>query len=161
MLPTMLDNSRLHDTSVRKDDGAPPARCTERRQRSRGQSVVELAVLLPILVVILAGAADFGRGLTAYIAISGATREGAAYGMQSADQAANEAEIATTVRNDIGNGGEIWGTDVVVVSDTGPDSQNYEQVVVTVSYAFSPIIPIPGLPSTINMDRTVRMRVLN
>ncbi|HYI14488.1 MAG TPA: TadE/TadG family type IV pilus assembly protein [Thermomicrobiales bacterium] len=161
MLPTMLENSPTHATSGHEEAGAQPARSTKCRKKSRGQSLVELAVLLPVLVMILAAAADMGRALTAYIAISGATREGAAYGMQSADQAIDTAGIATTVQNDIGNGGAIWGTSVGVVSSAPNDAQGYQQVVVTVSYSFSPIIPIPALPSTINMDRTVRMRVLN
>ncbi len=157
MLPPMLDNSLLHDASSRVESGVPPIRSGQRRQKSRGQSIVEFAVLLPVLVMILALAADFGRAFTAYIAISGAAREGAAVAMQSGELA----NVETVVRNDIGSGGSIWGTSVGVTSSLATDAQGYEQVVVTVSYTFSPIIPLPALPSTIDMERTVRMRVLN
>ncbi len=47
---------------------------------SPGQSLVELALVLMILVLILAGLADLGRVLNAYIIITNAAREGARYG---------------------------------------------------------------------------------
>jgi tartrate dehydratase beta subunit/fumarate hydratase class I family protein len=120
--------------------------------------MVEFAILLPALVMILAIAADFGRAFTAYIAISGAAREGAASAMQTGDLT----NVEAVVDADIGNGGSIWGTNVgVFPSLVADDGQGYEQVVVRVEYTFSPMIPIPALPSSINMERTVRMRVLN
>lgn len=46
----------------------------------RGQSIVELALLLPILISILIGVIDLGRAFNAYITITNAAREGARYG---------------------------------------------------------------------------------
>ncbi|MEA3345829.1 MAG: TadE family protein [Chloroflexota bacterium] len=46
----------------------------------KGQSVVELALLLPILMIILTGVVDLGRAFNAYITITNAAREGARYG---------------------------------------------------------------------------------
>src|SRR5438067_2087591 len=43
----------------------------------RGQSLVELALLLPLLMMIVLGAIDFGRLYFAYTAIANAAREGA------------------------------------------------------------------------------------
>jgi Flp pilus assembly protein TadG len=48
--------------------------------RQRGQSMVELALVLPILLLILFGIVDLGRVFNAYIAITNASREGALYG---------------------------------------------------------------------------------
>lgn len=158
MLPPMLDNSIQNTAGSRPPAQGDAVHASRRRQKSRGQSMVEFAVLLPTLVIILALAADFGRALTAYIAISSAAREGAAYGMQSGETD----QIEAIAKNDIGSGGSIWGTTVGVTSSVGPEAGSpYEQVVVTVSYSFTPIIPVPALPSTITMDRTVTMRVLN
>lgn len=158
MLPPMLTNSHQQVTDCHGQSDVPPIRAIKQRQKSRGQSIVEFAILLPALVMILAIAADFGRAFTAYIAISGAAREGAASAMQTGDLS----NVEAVVDADIGSGGSIWGTDVQVTAlPVADDGQGYEQVVVTVEYSFSPIIPIPALPSTINMERTVRMRVLN
>ncbi len=48
--------------------------------RQRGQSFVELALLLSILMLILLGIIDLGRVFNAYIVITNAAREGARYG---------------------------------------------------------------------------------
>ncbi len=52
-----------------------------RRQRSReeGQSLVELALLLPVLILIFAGVLDLGRAFQAYMTVANAAREGARY----------------------------------------------------------------------------------
>ena len=49
-------------------------------KREKGQSMVELAILLPILLIILLGIIDFGRVFFAYVTITNAAREGARYG---------------------------------------------------------------------------------
>ncbi len=53
------------------------------RERSRGQSVVEFALVLPILLLLLAAAIDFGRLFYAYVAVENAAKEGALYGARS------------------------------------------------------------------------------
>lgn len=50
------------------------------RFEARGQSLVELALILPVLMLVLVGILDFGRAFYAYNAISNAAREGARYG---------------------------------------------------------------------------------
>jgi hypothetical protein len=50
------------------------------RRRLRGQSLVEFALVAPILLLIFAGAADLGRAFYAYVAIENAAKEGALYG---------------------------------------------------------------------------------
>ena len=48
-----------------------------RQDRSRGQALVELALVLPILLLIMMGIFDFGRAVFAYNSLSNAAREGA------------------------------------------------------------------------------------
>lgn len=47
-----------------------------------GQSLVEFALTLPLLMLILLGVLDLGRLFFAYIAINNAAREGARYGAE-------------------------------------------------------------------------------
>lgn len=54
MQPLMPNDPRQHAEVGRTAHGAPARTSDRRRQRSRGQSLVEFAVLLPVLVVILA-----------------------------------------------------------------------------------------------------------
>ena len=47
------------------------------RHRQRGQSLVEVALVLPILVLILLGVFDFGRSVFAFNTVANAAREAA------------------------------------------------------------------------------------
>jgi Flp pilus assembly protein TadG len=49
-------------------------------RKSRGQSLVEVALVLPILVMLLLGLLDFGRAYYTIVALRDAADEGAAYG---------------------------------------------------------------------------------
>lgn len=46
---------------------------------TRGQSLVEFSLILPILMILVFGILDFGLGLRSYISLSNAVREGARY----------------------------------------------------------------------------------
>ena len=63
--------------------------CAYGHTRQSGQSMVELAILLPVLLWILLGAVDFGRVYYTSIAITNAARVGSAYGMDSRRQNAD------------------------------------------------------------------------
>jgi hypothetical protein len=56
------------------------AAALRRRDRSAGQSVVEFALVVPILLFMLIAIADFGRFYTSAVAIESAAREAADFG---------------------------------------------------------------------------------
>lgn len=137
---------------------------TNYRHKTRGQSLVELALILPIAILMLVFSADFGRAMTAYIQIGSAAREGAAYGMQSTAASQDTSAMIDAVRTETTT---IWGEPVAVsfpgCTDTltRPSGDAYQCVAVTVSYNFRPLVPIWPIPSAIPMERTVEMRVVN
>ena len=45
----------------------------------RGQSLVEFALVIPVLIILVFGIIDFGLALRAYISVTQATREGARF----------------------------------------------------------------------------------
>jgi Flp pilus assembly protein TadG len=55
-----------------------------RRRRSRGQAVVEFALIIPVFLLLLLAAVDVGRLFFTYIQANNAAREGAAYGAANA-----------------------------------------------------------------------------
>ena len=57
-------------------------RLYRRRPRSLGQSVVEFALVLPVLLLLVGGAIDLGRVFYSQISISDAAREGALWAVQ-------------------------------------------------------------------------------
>lgn len=127
----------------------------------RGQSMVELALVTPFLIMLLLVAADGARAFSAYIAIGNAAREGASYASRTYDAANDEARIMGAVH---GESGEIFGTLPVVESlrpDEGcEDDYGYDCVRVTVHYEFQPLFDFPGLPGTIDLQRSAQMRIL-
>jgi len=48
-----------------------------RQHRTRGQSLVEFALILPILLILMLGILDFGRAIFAYNSVSNGARSGA------------------------------------------------------------------------------------
>jgi Flp pilus assembly protein TadG len=65
-------------------------------RNERGQSLVELAITLPILILLLLGTVDFGMAIFSYSMLRDAAQEGAFYGSFNP---ANVAEIENRARN--------------------------------------------------------------
>ncbi len=53
---------------------------TIRPHRERGQSLVELAISLTVILLLLSGAVDFGMALFSFVQLRDAAQEGALYG---------------------------------------------------------------------------------
>lgn len=49
------------------------------RRKQTGQAIAELAILLPVLMLIVLGCLDLGRAYSVWVALCNATREGARY----------------------------------------------------------------------------------
>jgi Flp pilus assembly protein TadG len=64
--------------------------------REKGQSLVEVAVSLPVILLILLGTFDFGMGLFSYSILRDAAQEGALYGSINPG---NKGEIENRARN--------------------------------------------------------------
>ncbi len=69
---------------------------------SRGQSLVEFALIFPILLLMLAGIVDLGRAYSVYTLITNAAREGAQYGTFHSDDTTG---IRTKVTNTLAGTG--------------------------------------------------------
>lgn len=86
----------------------------------RGQSTVEFALVLPILLLIVFGIIEFGLIFNAYVTVISSSREGARYGIVG-DR--NEAEIVQKVKDTAGilDAGKLdvnvqnTGTEITVV----------------------------------------------
>ena len=79
-----------------------PVGSTHNRNRERGASAVEFALILPLLVMLVFGIIETGRGYNAKIELTGAVREGArelALGKTSAQAQTTVRDAAPTLTN--------------------------------------------------------------
>lgn len=76
--PGMTENMYRSTRALSTQTDVPPEPGAERRRkRSRGQSLVEFAVVLPVFLLILCGILDFGFALYSRMSVINAAREGA------------------------------------------------------------------------------------
>ena len=126
---------------------------------TRGQSLAELAFILPLLLVLVLGSIDLGRLFYAYISVTNGARNGATYASASADNLDDTAAIRDAVLQDTTGLLDTSETNPDVAVTTGTDSLGYSYAEVRVTYTFSPLFPWPGIPSSIEMERAVRAMV--
>lgn len=115
----------------------------QRPAAERGQSLVELAFVLPLLAIILLGAIDFGRVFYSYITITNASREGARYG------SANPTDT-TGIKNRVI--AEATGTvtidpnRITITCNPSPCGEDSDSITVRVEADFVIIVAAPFLP---------------
>src|SRR2546422_11688409 len=108
-------------------------------------AAVELAILLPVLMLIVLGCVDFGRFAYNYIAVTNSARAGAAYGMMNNYTASTltnwTAGITQTAKDEmtqqIGSG-NVGNVTVTVTPST--DTNGMRRVNVQVSYPFTTVV---------------------
>ncbi|HEY3988537.1 MAG TPA: TadE family protein [Acidobacteriaceae bacterium] len=94
-------------------------------RREEAQSLVELALLVPLFAVILAGSAEFGRFAWDAILTANAARAGAAYGAASPTNAGtvNSPGVLAAAANESGNlPGLVTTSTVSCYCAYGPDT---------------------------------------
>lgn len=151
--------------------------------RSRGQGLVEFALIFPVLLMIMYGIIEFGRMMAIYSLASGASRNAVRYGaaagvnaggvpyyldctgMRDSVRRATVALIGLTDANitiqwDDGTSGS-WVSGVICNDASSANQARVAsgyRVVVTVSTTYQPILPllpVPPLPFTFVSARTV------
>lgn len=162
---------------------------TVRNSSERGQSLLEVALLTPLLLALLVGTIEFGRYAYLSILVGNAARAGAAYGAQSLPQSVDGTAIQTAANNDFQNNGQ--STSTLAINGGAPDgtyvscgcdsggtitsaicstttnasagtcASGHWVVMVSVkaSATFNSLFNYPGIPKSITVVRTATMRV--
>lgn len=128
----------------------------------RGNALVETSMLLPVLVALLIAAYEIAAAVYTSIEVSNAALAGVQYGMQSAATAADTKGIQTAASNDVLN--IALGTTTVShscicangsASNCQPkdcsDSANITILTVKTQATFTPVLRMPGIPSSFTM----------
>ncbi len=145
----------------------PSHRALRRRRDHRGAAAVEFALVMPLLLMLVFGIIDFGLMINEKTVLANAAREGARDGAISR----KEAVIRSSVSGSLA--GLASGATVTVACQkasgaacVGPFDSQVEsggKVLVTVKATYRWITPIsafvPGMGSSVDLEKTVEMRV--
>jgi len=136
--------------------------------RERGASLVEFGLMLPFLSLLLMGMIDYGRAFYINVEVSNAAYTGALYGTQNHTDTTGMQNAATGDASDITGmsatatyGCECSdGTNAVASCTSQPacavNVVNYVQV--TTSATYKPMFPWPGIPTSIAMQGSAKLR---
>lgn len=141
--------------------------------RDAGQAILELALIMPIFVLLIVGAAEFGHLAYAAIEVANAARAGCAYGSQTHITASDNADIQLAAIKDGSNisgltatpshfcacstGGTI-ACSTALASCPSP-ARIIEYVQVNTAASVAPIFNYPGISKTFNLSGQAIMRV--
>ncbi len=134
------------------------------RRRETGQSLVELALAIPVLLILTFGIVDFGMALQRYITVTNAAREGARFGIVCNTDSAIQQRVSD-YSDDLINPADVtvnW-KDASTNSEVAPcSSTNYLEVTATYDYNFiTPLGSFVGelTGGPLKLSSTTRMRV--
>ncbi len=148
--------------------------------------MIELAISIPLLMIVLAGAVDFGSACYVAIEVTNAARAGAQYGAQNSTTMVDTNGIILAAKNEAANiltsssataGKTFWvtgypqtsygcecsdGTNVqtgtTTCSCTGGKNQ-VDFVLVTTQATYNPMIPWQGFNKTYTFNGSAKIRV--
>jgi Flp pilus assembly protein TadG len=164
--------------------GAKPDRDHRRKSWEAGSAAVEMAVTLPLLILLMLGAIDLGRAFFAADAVSEAVQAGVHYGSRKTNKTdyadptspaalANYTAMQTVATNAAGDVTGFTTTassfctcsnapDTTVTCSAGCTAGNTLRFYVQVqgSNTFTTSVPYPGIPHTLAISRTAKMQVV-
>lgn len=141
------------------------------RGSEAGQAVVEFALAMPLLALLLMGAAELARVAYAAIEVSNAAKAAVQYGAQSRATAGDTAGMLAAAQNDAYNltGLTLSASTSCTCSDgtastclsTDCATSHIEAILtVTTQATFDPLIHLPGLPTTFTLGGYAVQKVL-
>lgn len=120
-------------------------------KNQRGQSLVEFALVLPLLLVLILGIFEFGRLWMTLNVLTGAAREG----VRVAAVTDPDATLVQNAALNVLNAANLTGASITLA---GPNAAN--EVTVTIQYDYTVLTGsiVPGLNGTFQLTRSAIMR---
>ena len=134
------------------------------KRPEKGQSMVELALTITMLMILLAGVVDLGRAFFTYMAMRDAAQEGAAYGsINPFDEDGIKSRIWDNLDQVVPNPEQVDDIIVIGIDYNGPRCLGYE-IVINVDYQGFPLtMPFLGWilnSQTIDIHATIKDNIL-
>jgi Flp pilus assembly protein TadG len=136
--------------------------CRAGRERRRAAAATELALTLPLLLLLAFGCVELGRAVSIYTMVSCAARAGAEYGAthgySNYTYSSWQSQVTQQVQNAV-QGNPSFNSSLLSVSvNATPETGGFNLATVTANYQFSTITQWPGLPHQFTITHTVGMR---
>lgn len=103
----------------------------------RGQTLVEFALILPLMLVLIFALVDFGRAFHTWLVVTNSAREGARVGAVQGDTNAIQARINDSMAS--------LDTSQLAITLTNVEGDRGETIEVDLVYDFEFVTPIGGL----------------
>jgi Flp pilus assembly protein TadG len=133
-----------------------------------GTSLIETALVLPVLILMLVTLVNLGRAYYYAISVTSAAHAAAVYGVQNPTDVQGMMNAASASAPDIASlstnvtyGCECYDGSSAVADCSAPPScsENYvNYVAVTTSATFQTVVPYPGMPSSFTLTGSARLR---
>src|SRR5262245_7927687 len=130
----------------------------------RGAAAIELAVILPLFLLLTFGAIDFGRFAARAIAVDNAARAGAGYGIVHPYTTGTQATWANAMKQAVTDemqsmfDSRFGSSNLTVSYLLSNDTGSRWRIRVTVTFPFRTTITWPGIPHQFNITQSVEMR---
>ncbi|HET6323602.1 MAG TPA: TadE/TadG family type IV pilus assembly protein [Planctomycetaceae bacterium] len=132
------------------------------RKVRRAAAAVELALTLPLLLLLTFGAIELGRAVSVYSMVSCAARAGAEYGATHGysvyTYSSWQTQVTQQVQNSVQGNASLDATQLSVAVNATPETGGFNLTTVTANYQFNTITQWPGLPHQFTITHTVGMR---
>ncbi len=144
------------------------SRGIRRRREEDGTSILETALVLPVLLLMLVGAVDLGRAYYTAIEVNSAAHAGAMYGSQNASDVAGMITAANAEAPDVAGltPTAMYGCECSDGSGISPSCSStpscpyntvyYVEVDTTATY--TPLLSLSGVFGPLNLKSSARMR---
>jgi Flp pilus assembly protein TadG len=126
---------------------------SQRRRRERGAAAVEMALVLPLLIMLLGGIVDYGRYFWTQVQLTNAAREGARAGITGVTTAEVTARINTAAQPGLISG---WQAPQLFGNCVSTPSGDY-RVVTGATFRFFFAGVLPGVPTTTTIQSSATM----
>jgi Flp pilus assembly protein TadG len=124
------------------------------RGGARGQELIELAILIPLLMLIAFGVLDLGRLFHASITITNAAREGARFGTFDPTDSTG---IIAAIQAEAANSGIDLSSSTVAVTCPDGACGSGQAVRVTISYPFQLVMGLVFANPTLMLGGSAEM----
>jgi Flp pilus assembly protein TadG len=131
-------------------------------RNNRGAATVEMALVLPLILLFAFACVDFGRVVHAYVVVSNAARCGAEHGSMHKFTTYThpfwESQVRQAVEKEMQGLAGFTADELQTTLTTFTDADGLFRLDVEVQYPFQTVVRWPGVPSQITLNHRVAMR---